>query len=115
MQNLSINSEKTTYPRVECKAETLYIIGSVYYESVTHLAKLASSALEQMKAVKIDLSGLEHCDSSLLALCVEWLRKARGANKEIIFINLPIYMQDLVKVHGLESILPVLPPESSCH
>ncbi len=92
---------------IEIQGEILKINGELDFDSVVPLCERGINLMASMKKIKIECSGLQKCDSSILALCSAWMRDARSKKKEIEFMHLPSFMQDLVKVHGLEAILPV--------
>jgi anti-anti-sigma factor len=73
---------------------------SVYYQGLTLLQT-------QPKIVIVDLQGVLHGDSSILALLSAWIRYTMTQGKQIIFINLPKSLKHLIRLSGLEVIFPV--------
>ena len=65
------------------------------------------NASEENESLSIDLSGVELVDSAGLALLVELIKRAKRSNVTISFSNASAQMQVLVKVNGLESIIPI--------
>jgi anti-anti-sigma factor len=55
----------------------------------------------------VDLSKVTVCDSAGVALCLALLRMARGVNKQIVFSNPPTRMMDMIRVSGVDAILPL--------
>jgi phospholipid transport system transporter-binding protein len=53
----------------------------------------------------IDLSGVQHCDTSAVACVLEWLRQARAADRKLELHSVPAAVRSLAKLYGLESIL----------
>lgn len=86
---------------------TIKIVGDVDFQSVVSIWKQGLVLMQSMQKIKVELSGLKKCDSSILALCSAWIRAAHSKKKEIVFLALPAFMQDLVRVHGLDGVLPV--------
>lgn len=54
--------------------------------------------------VTIDMQGVTLADSAGLALMLEWLQRARVANRQLVFTNLPEQMRDLISVNGLQQV-----------
>jgi ABC-type transporter Mla MlaB component len=87
--------------------DKLILKGDVRFETVVQVFQNGLQSMHKMNKITVDLGGLIQCDSSILALCSAWVREVRSQKKEILFINLPSFVKDLVKVHGLDLILPV--------
>lgn len=98
----------TTKPyHLEVNDDTLIVGGEIYFDNVVAAMELGLQYMQPKDSIKIDLSGLKHCDSSSLALCSAWVRARRRQKKEIVFIHLPPFMYDLIRVHGLDLVLPL--------
>ena len=54
--------------------------------------------------VTIDMRDVTLADSAGLALMLEWQQLARAAGREIVFINMPEQMRDLIQVNGLQQV-----------
>ena len=54
--------------------------------------------------VTIDMHGITLADSAGLALMLEWLQRARVANRQLVFTNLPEQMRHLISVNGLRQV-----------
>jgi len=87
---------------------TLEVNGSIHFDNVVNVLVQSQSLLQQLAAIKIDLKGLVHCDSSALALLTAWVRDAKKQHKSIQFLNVPKFMQAILTVCDLESVLPIL-------
>jgi anti-anti-sigma factor len=87
---------------------TLEVNGSIHFDNVVHVLTQSQSLLQQLVALKIDLKGLVHCDSSAIALLIAWVRDAKKQHKSIQFLNMPKFMQAILTVCDLESVLPIL-------
>ncbi len=55
--------------------------------------------------ISINLSAVEHSDSSGLALIVEWYRLAKKNNQSIRIMNMPEQMCDLAKLSSVDELL----------
>lgn len=96
---------------LEVKNNTISILGAIDFENVVSLWQQGISlfdTLTEAKEIKVDLKALEQSDSSGLALLTGWVRVAQEKSKTILFTNVPSFMQDILKVCGLEGVLPVL-------
>jgi anti-sigma B factor antagonist len=102
--------ESLLEPSVTFDGETLHLSGTVTYRTVE---KVWKDGLVKIKGglnkLLVDLGGLTQCDSSGLALCVAWGREAHAQKKNIDFINVPVFVQDLVRVYGLDKVLSIKP------
>jgi ABC-type transporter Mla MlaB component len=92
---------------IDAKGETLRITGEVVFDTVVAIQEQGLNLMRSMKKVQVDLNGLKDCDSSVLVLCTGWVREMHKQKKSILFLNLPPFMKDLVRVHGLELVLPI--------
>ncbi|MCK7579441.1 MAG: STAS domain-containing protein [Chromatiales bacterium] len=54
----------------------------------------------------IDLAQVERADSAGLALMIEWLKRAQVAGCKLRFANIPVQVQTLIRVNGLQAALP---------
>lgn len=93
--------------RLSVQHEVLSITGQIYFNTVMSVCRDGLRLMSNMEKVTIDLQKLEYCDSSILALFTAWLKKMRVEKKSIVFINLPSFVRDLVRVHGLDSVLSI--------
>lgn len=53
----------------------------------------------------VDLSAVTHADSCGLAVLLEWLRTSRQAGGSVSFVGLPISLQSLARLYGIDSLL----------
>jgi len=93
--------------KLQIQDNTLFVTGQIQFDTVMPLYQESQTLISLMKQIIIDLKNLEHCDSSGLALCTAWMRIAESQNKSLHFTNVPSFMQDLIRVYGLESVLPI--------
>jgi len=94
-------------PTLALQNKVLMLTGSVTFDTVMDLMQTGLTLFKTLEQIQIDFSGLTHCDSSILALCTAWLRNTNQQKKELLFQRMPPFMQDLVRVHELESIFPI--------
>ncbi len=86
----------------------LVLKGTVQFDNVVSLLQQGITFFNKLNDIKVDLKGLSRCDSSGLALLTAWVREARRQNKAIVFIHMPSFMQDILRVCGLDGVLPVI-------
>jgi phospholipid transport system transporter-binding protein len=55
--------------------------------------------------IRVDLADVRHADSAGLALLLEWLRIARVAECDIVYLHIPAQLQSLIEVSGLEDLV----------
>ncbi len=80
--------------------------GDLDFNDVPQLLDAGASMFAYQGArLVLDLSGVRRTTSVGLALMVEWLRRARHANKSIEFQNVPAQMLAMAKISGLDGIL----------
>ena len=56
-------------------------------------------------SLTIDFAALEIVDSSAVAVLLEWLRRAKAAQCQLVFRNLPNNLRQLIAVYGLLDVL----------
>jgi len=83
------------------------IEGAMTHETIVTLLQEGKKRIDQAsRGLAIDLSRAGTCDSSGVALCIELLRYARAQDKHVLFCNPPHRMLDMIRVSGVDSILP---------
>lgn len=55
---------------------------------------------------QLDFSGVDEVDSAAVSLLLEWVRRAAQLGRKLRIKNLPDNLRCLVKVYGLEELLP---------
>ena len=95
---------------IRSESQSLEVKGHVHFSNVVELQSQGVSLIGRalIKTVTVDLKNLVNCDSSGLALLVGWVREAKKQNKNIQLINLPPFLKDILKLFGLDSVLPIL-------
>lgn len=95
-------------PEIVLKGETLVLSGIVTHKTVVKVWQEGLRLIKkQYQDLSIDLGGVTQCDSSGLALCTAWARAAFQIRKNIAFTRVPSFMQDLLRVYGLDKVLNV--------
>jgi len=81
--------------------------GELSFESVPALSSSILPILQEHAALDISLDQVVRSDSAGVAMLVEWLRLAKKQNKSLRFLDIPEQMLSIVRVSGLDSILPL--------
>lgn len=93
---------------VELAGQNLGISGEINFATVVHLTEQLTAAWLANPLVKtIDLSKVEHCDSSSLIVLLQLWRLAKKQQRALRFINLPVKTRRLITLSNLEPILLV--------
>jgi phospholipid transport system transporter-binding protein len=73
--------------------------------NAAEVAALGRAAIERGDT-EFDLSGVARCDSSAVAVLLEWQRAARARGAELKVSSLPAGLVSLAKVYGVADLLP---------
>lgn len=85
------------------------LTGDLDFDNVPQLLGTSTSMFaHEGERLVLDLSGVRRTTSVGLAMMIEWLRRARQANKSIEFHNVPPQMLSMAKISGLDGILMLL-------
>lgn len=77
--------------------------------NAAEVAALGRAAIERGD-VEFDLSGVARCDSSAVAVLLEWQRVARERGLTLNVTGLPAGLVSLAGVYGVGELLPVATP-----
>ena len=86
-------------------SSTQTVAGALTFETVPGLYQNSSSWFSGAGDLTIDLAQVERTDSAGLALLIEWLRCAQAANRKLHFANIPLQVQTLIRINGLQDAL----------
>jgi phospholipid transport system transporter-binding protein len=89
---------------------TQSVTGALTFETVPGLYQNSSSWFADEGELTIDLAHVTRTDSAGLALLIEWLRRAQAANCKLRYANIPMQVQTLIRVNGLQDALPSYKP-----
>ena len=81
------------------------VSGALTFETVPALYQDTMAWFAGEGELVIDLSRVTRTDSAGLALLIEWLRRAREANRPLRFTGMPPQVETLVRVNGLQDTL----------
>lgn len=77
--------------------------------SLANAAQIAELGIQAIRAgdASFDLSAVQTCDSSALAVLLAWQREAIAAKRSIELSGVPEDMLSLATVYGVDSVLPI--------
>ena len=73
-------------------------------------AQALLTAVQAQPQLQIDASGLQHFDSSALAVLLTGLRQAAAQGARLQVLGLPARARSLAQVYGLSDLLQLPPP-----
>jgi len=85
--------------------ERARVNGALHFSTVSALLPAGADAINTGRAAVIDLAGVTASDSAGLALLIEWLSVAKGANRTLRFENIPAQLQQLAGLSEVEELL----------
>lgn len=93
---------------LEKSSEQQYALtGELSFESVPALSRSILPLLKDNTQLDISLDQVKRSDSAGVAMLVEWLRLAQQQQKTLRFLDIPEQMLSIVRVSGLDTILPL--------
>ncbi|WP_172426028.1 STAS domain-containing protein [Sulfuricaulis limicola] len=82
--------------------------GQLTFQTVPRFQEHIGTVLQgDPQPVTIDMQGISLADSAGLALMIEWLQRARAAQREIVFANIPEQVRQLIRVNGLTQVFRI--------
>ena len=91
-------------PMIRREGETLKLEGALTLDTVSALILAAEEHIGKGTGV-IDFAAVTEVDSAAVALALEWVRQAEGANVALRLLNMPVSMQNLAKLYGVSELL----------
>jgi len=86
--------------------------GRIDLRSVTGFLGRWPAEVSAGARILVDAAGVSACDSSLVALLLDWLRRARRCGAILEIARLPQQALALAQLYGVDALLP-LAPESA--
>jgi len=85
--------------------ERARIVGALDFATVSALLPAGCEAIARGQAAVIDLAGVTHSDSSGLALLIEWLSVAQGAQRALRYENVPSQLLQLARLSEVDAMI----------
>ena len=95
------------------EGNAIRVRGDLSFETTEEVLLASQPILDALSCWEIELSEVRHADSAGLALLMTWFRQAKQQQKSVHFYGIPVQMQKLIDVSGLNSILPIQKEPSS--
>lgn len=92
---------------------TLALDGDLTHREVTALWRQYRDWPHGDMPSAIDLSGVERCDSSALALLLEWKSRAAAAGRSLDFHGVPRMLATLAQLSETDEILELQPQSAN--
>lgn len=88
--------------------DTAVIEGDIDFTNVVNLSRQGDDWLRRSAPaeVKLDLSGLQRCNSAATSLLLGWLRTASDVDKTLTILHIPQQLRSLLDLGGLQELLP---------
>ncbi|ORU90972.1 MAG: anti-sigma-factor [Cycloclasticus sp. symbiont of Poecilosclerida sp. N] len=83
------------------------VSGTLAFGLVIGLLRDSQCFFSGQEPLVFDLSGVKKTDSAGLALLIEWMVLAKESGQTISFQQIPKQMLDIVRLSGLDEILPI--------
>ena len=79
--------------------------GDVSFQTAEDILRSSEKLFAGMASIDVNLSAVEQTDSSGLALLLEWISRAAGAQMEIQFSNIPEKIQAIAVTADISELL----------
>lgn len=94
-------------PQIDPQGDNRFLVrGELTYRTVGGLLNASAELMGGQGELILDLQGVERADSAGLALLLHWLREARGAGRDLRFLNLPEQLLAIARLSNLDHRLP---------
>tara|TARA_R110002073_G_scaffold225826_1_gene386690 strand:+ start:2114 stop:2416 length:303 start_codon:yes stop_codon:yes gene_type:complete len=87
------------------EAGKINVQGSVTTDNVVALTQQGADLFDGDQLV-VDLEKVTEVDSSVIAMLLEWLRKAGNNGHSLQFINIPKSLESLIQLYGVSELIP---------
>ncbi len=81
--------------------------GALTMANVSEMLSRSEALFTQQGPWELDFSGVDDVDSAAVSLLLEWVRQAAQRGRQLRISHLPDNLQCLVKVYGVQALLPV--------
>lgn len=86
---------------------TISFSGPLTMATVNEALHESTALFTQQGPWELDFHGVDEVDSAAVSLLLEWVRQAAKLGCQLRIHHLPENLQCLVKVYGLEDLLPI--------
>lgn len=89
----------------QVEAGRFKMTGTLDFETVPVILQKSLELFTACESLEIDFSAITRSNSAGLALLIEWMRNARANKQPIAFHHLPVQMQEIARLCGVEENL----------
>ncbi|WP_455202611.1 STAS domain-containing protein [Kaarinaea lacus] len=89
----------------QVEAGRFKMTGTLDFETVPVILQKSRELFSDCESLDIDFSAITRSNSAGLALLIEWMRNARASQQPIAFHHLPVQMQEIARLCGVEDAL----------
>lgn len=83
----------------------LSVNGDLVFSTVSRWRRTGRRYIQKAQQPSIQLSEVNSCDSSSVALLLAWLRDAKESGKVLRFVHPPQQLLDVARVYGVLDLL----------
>lgn len=81
------------------------ITGTMGFPTVTKILERSKEMFDDLRVIKLDLSGVTQGDSAGLALLLEWINWAMAYQREIRYFGIPAQILAIARISEVEDLL----------
>lgn len=81
--------------------------GALTMANINEMLSRSAALFAQEGPWELDFSAVDEVDSAAVSLLLEWVRQATQRGRQLRICHLPDNLQCLVKVYGVQTLLPV--------
>ena len=91
---------------IEDKGDGHFLIsGEMSFKTAGQILRESEDLFEDHTRIEVDLSGIEHTDSAVLALLLEWITWANHTVREIRFVDTPEKLDAIARTTEVDHLL----------
>lgn len=83
------------------------IVGEINFNTVPALHRRGCELIAASPRPIFDLQQVAYSDNSGVALLISLVRCARNVGKAVVFVNISQQFSDIIRMSGLDEILPI--------
>lgn len=91
------------------EAGRIQLVGALTFSTVGSALTEVRAALGKSEALVIDLQGVDHADSSALAMLLQLVDDAEQKQVSLSFDHMPSFLLGIARLSNAEGLLPLVP------
>jgi len=89
---------------IRVEGDRVFVSGAATLQSIMGILEPVQAHVRNGIA-KVDLSGVEELDSSLLAAVLAWIREAKSLGRDVIITGVPPEFATLADLYGVDELI----------